>query len=45
MIQGLIAYSDASYAPEGNRSHIGWVVFLHGSPFLLALGQASLCHA
>ena len=29
---GLIAYSDASYAPEGNRSHTGWVVFLHGSP-------------
>ena len=29
---GLIAYSDASYAPEGNRSHAGWVVFLHGSP-------------
>ena len=30
---GLIAYSDASYAPEGNRSHTGWVVvFHHGSP-------------
>ena len=29
---GLIAYSDASYAPEGNRSHTGWVVFFHGSP-------------
>ena len=29
---GLIAYSDASYAPEGNRPHTGWVVFLHGSP-------------
>ena len=29
---GLIAYSDASYAPEGNRSHTGWVVFLRGSP-------------
>ena len=28
----LVAYSDASYAPEGNRSHTGWVVFLHGSP-------------
>ncbi|OLP77950.1 hypothetical protein AK812_SmicGene41930 [Symbiodinium microadriaticum] len=27
---GLIAYSDASYAPEGNRSHTGWVVFFHG---------------
>ena len=26
-----VAYSDASYAPEGNRSHTGWVVFLHGS--------------
>ena len=22
----------ASYAPEGNRSHTGWVVFFHGSP-------------
>ena len=29
---GLIAYSDASYAPEGNRSHTGWVVFFHRSP-------------
>ena len=29
---GLIAHSDASYAPEGNRPHTGWVVFLHGSP-------------
>ena len=29
---GLVAYSDASFAPEGNRSHTGWVVFLHGSP-------------
>ena len=28
---GLITHSDASYAPEGNRSHTGWVVFLHGS--------------
>ena len=28
----LCAYSDASYAPEGNRSHTGWVVFLHGAP-------------
>ncbi|CAE7561459.1 GIP [Symbiodinium natans] len=29
---GLVAYSDASFAPDGNRSHTGWVVFLHGSP-------------
>ena len=28
----LCAYSDASYAPEGNRSHTDWVVFLHGAP-------------
>ena len=28
---GLID-SNASYAPEGHRSHTGWVVFLHGSP-------------
>ena len=27
-----VAYSDASFAPDGNRSHTGWVVFLHGSP-------------
>ena len=27
----LCAYSD-SYAPEGNWSHTGWVVFLHGAP-------------
>ncbi|CAE7492518.1 GIP [Symbiodinium natans] len=29
---GLVAYSDASFAPDGNRSHTGWVVFLYGSP-------------
>ena len=29
---GLVAYSDASFAPEGERSHTGWVVFLHGLP-------------
>ena len=28
----VIAYNDASYAPTGNRSHTGWVVFLHSSP-------------
>ena len=39
----LVAYSDASYAPEGNRSHIGWVVFLHGSP-VLEVCAAELCH-
>ncbi|OLQ05931.1 Transposon Ty4-H Gag-Pol polyprotein [Symbiodinium microadriaticum] len=36
---GLIGYSDASYAPEGNRSHTGWVVFFHGSTCL------SPCHS
>ena len=32
---GLVAYSDASFAPDGNRSHTGWVVFLYGSPVCL----------
>ena len=26
---GLAAYCDASFAPEGARSHSGWLVFLH----------------
>ena len=26
---GLVAYCDASFAPEGGRSHSGWIVLLH----------------
>ena len=37
----LCAYSDASYAPEGNRSHTGWVVFLHGAPVCLRSARQS----
>ena len=28
-LSGLVAYCDASFAPEGGRSHSGWLIMLH----------------
>ena len=39
---GLALFTDASFAPESNRSHSGWVVFLSGSPVLWRSGRQSL---
>ena len=38
---GLAAFSDASFAPEGGRSHTGWLVQLHGCIIAWRSGRQS----
>ncbi|CAE7762214.1 unnamed protein product [Symbiodinium sp. CCMP2592] len=38
---GLAAYCDASFAPEGGRSHTGWLVQLHGCTIAWRSGRQS----
>ena len=38
---GLAAYCDASFAPEGARSHSGWLVFLHDCAISWKSGRQS----
>ncbi|CAE7231831.1 TY5A, partial [Symbiodinium sp. CCMP2456] len=40
--QGLMMYSDASYAPQGCRSHGGWVVMYGGVPISWRSGRQSM---
>ena len=38
---GLVAYCDASFAPDGGRSHSGWIVLLHGCVIAWRSGRQS----
>ena len=38
---GLVAYCDASFAPEGGRSHSGWIVLLHDCVIAWRSGRQS----